>query len=121
MIDVKQDASDLTEMVTVADDQPFVLHPGEFVRGATLERIGVPDDLVARLDGKSSLGRLGLLIHSTDCFIDPGLLGQITLELSNVQHRPTTIHPRMKNDQIRFLLDRKWEASGTSVDVRVDL
>jgi dCTP deaminase len=80
-----------------------VLHPGEFVLGATLERIGVPEDLVARLDGKSSLGRLGLLIHSTAGFIDPGFYGQITLELSNVHNLPITLYPRMKIGQISFL------------------
>lgn len=103
MIDVKQDTTDLTEMVTVDDDAPFVLHPGEFVLGATLERIGVPEDLVARLDGKSSLGRLGLLIHSTAGFIDPGFYGQITLELSNVHNLPITLYPKMKIGQISFL------------------
>ena len=103
MIDVKKDATDLTEMVTVDDDAPFVLHPGEFVLGATFERIGVPEDLVARLDGKSSLGRLGLLIHSTAGFIDPGFYGQITLELSNVHNLPITLYPHMKIGQVSFL------------------
>src|ERR671922_2119343 len=83
-IDVKEPQEELTELVEVADDQPFILHPGEFVLGSTLERIQLPDDLVARLEGKSSLGRLGLLIHSTAGFVDPGWDGHVTLELSNV-------------------------------------
>ncbi len=103
LIDVKQDLSDLTEQVEVAGDTPFILHPGEFVLGATLERIAVAEDLVARLDGKSSLGRLGLLIHSTAGFIDPGFDGQITLELSNVHNLPITLYAGMKIGQISFL------------------
>ena len=84
VIDVKQDMADLTELVEIADDGVFMLHPGEFVLGSTLERIGVPDDLVGRIEGKSSLGRLGLLIHSTAGFIDAGFDGHITLELTNI-------------------------------------
>ena len=102
-IDVKQAMPDLTELVEIDDGRAFILHPGEFVLGATLERISLPDDLVARLDGKSSLGRLGLLIHSTAGFIDPGFDGHITLELSNVANLPITIFPRMKIGQISFL------------------
>ena len=90
-IDVKQDLEALTELVEVAADGVFILHPGEFVLGATAERIGVPDDLVGRLEGKSSLGRLGLLIHSTAGFIDAGWDGHITLELSNVANLPITL------------------------------
>ena len=96
-IDVKEPMEDLTELVEVADDeQPFILHPGEFVLGSTLERIRLPDDLVARLEGKSSLGRLGLLIHSTAGFIDPGWDGHVTLELSNVANLPITLYVGMK-------------------------
>ena len=90
-------------MVAISDGEAFILHPGEFVLGATFERIAVPDDLVARLDGKSSLGRLGLLIHSTAGFIDPGFDGQITLELSNVHILPITLYAGMKIGQISFL------------------
>src|SRR3989442_4803793 len=86
-IDVREEQEDLTELVEVDDGTPFVLHPGEFVLGSTLERIRLPDDLVARLEGKSSLGRLGLLIHSTAGFIDPGLDRHLTLQLSNVAER----------------------------------
>mgnify|MGYP003377136521 CR=1 FL=1 len=102
-IDVRRPLEDLTELVTVADDEPFILHPGEFVLGSTLERVAIPDDLVARLEGKSSLGRLGLLIHSTAGYVDPGWDGQITLELSNVARLPITIYPGMPIGQLSFL------------------
>ena len=102
-IDVKVEQEELTELVEVEGDQPFILHPGEFVLGSTLERIRLSDDLVARLDGKSSLGRLGLLIHSTAGFIDPGWDGHVTLELSNVANLPITIYPEMKIGQISFM------------------
>ena len=102
-IDVKTDQEDLTELVEVADAEPFILHPGEFVLGSTLERVTLPDDLVARLEGKSSLGRLGLLIHSTAGFIDPGFDGHVTLELSNVANLPITIYPAMKIGQLSFV------------------
>jgi dCTP deaminase len=101
-IDVKQEQEDLTELVEI-DGEPFILHPGEFVLGSTLERIKLPDDLVARLEGKSSLGRLGLLIHSTAGFIDPGWNGHVTLELSNVANLPITIYHGMKIGQISFM------------------
>ena len=80
-----------------------MLHPGEFVLGSTLERIGVPDDLVARVEGKSSLGRLGLLIHSTAGFIDAGFDGHVTLELANVANLPITLYPGMKIGQVSFM------------------
>jgi dCTP deaminase len=102
-IDVKEPMEDLTELVEVDGDQAFILHPGEFVLGSTLERVRLPDDLVARLEGKSSLGRLGLLIHSTAGFIDPGWNGQVTLELSNVSNLPITIYPGMKIGQVSFV------------------
>jgi dCTP deaminase len=101
-IDVRKDMPDLTELVEVKDDEPFILHPGEFVLGSTLERVGIPDDLVARLEGKSSLGRLGLLIHSTAGYVDPGWDGYLTLELSNVANLPITLYPGMKIGQISF-------------------
>src|ERR1700745_2275340 len=102
-IDVREEQEDLTELVEVEGDTPFVLHPGEFVLGSTLERIRLPDDLVARVEGKSSLGPLGLLIHSTAGFIDPGWDGHVTLELSNVANLPVTIYPGMKIGQISFV------------------
>ncbi len=101
-IDVKAEQEELTELVE-AGDEAFILHPGEFVLGSTLERVTLPDDLVARLEGKSSLGRLGLLIHSTAGFIDPGWDGHVTLELSNVANLPITIYPEMKIGQISFV------------------
>jgi dCTP deaminase len=102
-IDVKQPQEALTEALEIEGDEPFILHPGEFVLGSTLERVTLPDDLVARLDGKSSLGRLGLLIHSTAGFIDPGWDGHVTLELSNVANLPITIYHGMKIGQISFM------------------
>ncbi|MER3409836.1 MAG: dCTP deaminase [Thermoleophilia bacterium] len=102
-IDVREPQEDLTELVEIEDSHPFILHPGEFVLGSTLERIRLPDDLVARLEGKSSLGRLGLLIHSTAGFIDPGWDGHVTLELSNVANLPITIYYGMRIGQVSFV------------------
>lgn len=102
-IDVRQDNSDLMDMVVLENDKPFILHPGEFILGSTLESIGIPEDLVARLEGKSSLGRLGLLIHSTAGYVDPGWKGHLTLELSNVANLPITLYHGMKIGQISFL------------------
>jgi len=102
-IDVKQNLEDLTELVEIGEDDAFILHPGEFVLGSTLERVALPTDLVARLEGKSSLGRLGLLIHSTAGFVDAGWDGQLTLELSNVANLPITLYPGMKIGQISFI------------------
>jgi len=102
-IDPKESQENLTELVEIPGDQCFILHPGEFVLGSTLERVALPDDLVARLEGKSSLGRLGLLIHSTAGFVDAGWNGHLTLELSNVANLPIAIYPGMKIGQISFL------------------
>jgi len=101
-IDVKRQMQDLTELVEVTGEEAFILHPGEFVLGSTLERVAIPNDIVARLEGKSSLGRLGLLIHSTAGYVDPGWDGYLTLELSNVANLPITIYPGMKIGQISF-------------------
>ena len=103
VIDVKQDLEELTELIEISEDGVFMLHPGEFVLGSTLERVVVPDDLVARIEGKSSLGRLGLLIHSTAGFIDAGFDGHVTLELANVASLPITIYPKMKIGQLSFM------------------
>ena len=103
VIDVKTDMSDLTELIEIDPDGVFLLHPGEFVLGATAERIGLAADLVGRLEGKSSLGRLGLLIHTTAGFVDAGFEGYLTLELSNVATLPITLYPGMKIGQISFL------------------
>ena len=102
-IDPAVEQPDLTRLIETPDDEPFVLHPGEFVLGSTLEVISVPDDLAARLEGKSSLGRLGLLTHSTAGFVDPGFSGHITLELSNVANLPITLWPGMKIGQLCLL------------------
>lgn len=99
-IDVKLPMEDLTELVTMEDEQPFILHPGEFVLGSTFERVTLDASLAARLEGKSSLGRLGLITHSTAGFIDPGFSGQVTLELSNAATLPITLYPGMKIGQI---------------------
>lgn len=99
-IDPKQEMPDLTTLVEVADGDAFVLHPGEFVLASTLETFTLPADLAGRLEGKSSLGRLGLLTHSTAGFIDPGFSGHITLELSNVANLPITLWPGMKVGQL---------------------
>jgi len=101
-IDPKQAQEDLTELVEVTDDRAFILHPGEFVLASTLERVRLPDDLAARLDGKSSLGRIGLLTHATAGFVDAGWDGHLTLELSNVATLPIALYPGMKIGQISF-------------------
>jgi dCTP deaminase len=101
-IDVRSPQPDLTEMLSVADDEPFILHPGEFVLGQVLEWVELPDNLVSRLEGKSSLGRLGLLIHSTAGYVDPGWKGNLTLELSNVANLPIALYYGMKIGQISF-------------------
>lgn len=102
-IDVREDMSDLTESVEIGDDRPFMLHPGEFVLASTRQHIEIPDDLVARLEGKSSLGRVGLLIHSTAGYVDPGWKGHLTLELSNVANIPVTLYNGMPIGQLSFL------------------
>src|SRR6059036_3558239 len=102
-IDPKLAQEDLTELVEVPAEGRFILHPGEFVLGSTLERVALGNDLVARLEGKSSLGRLGLLIHSTAGFVDAGWDGHLTLELSNVANLPIALYPGMKIGQISFL------------------
>jgi dCTP deaminase len=116
-IDVRSPQSDLTELLSVAEDEPFVLHQGEFVLGQTLEWVELPDDLVAHLEGKSSLGRLGLLIHSTAGYVDPGWQGKLTLELSNVANLPIALYTGMKIGQISFFrmsspVDRPYGSRG---------
>ena len=101
-IDPMARQEDLTTIVEVAEGEAFVLHPGEFVLGSTVERVHLGNDVVARLEGKSSLGRLGLLIHSTAGFVDPGFDGFLTLELSNVANLPIAIYPGMRIGQISF-------------------
>ncbi|MFH5821647.1 dCTP deaminase [Georgenia sp. AZ-5] len=102
VIDPSQDQPELTRLVDAGPDSPLVLHPGEFVLGATYEAVTLPDDIAARLEGKSSLGRLGLLTHSTAGFIDPGFTGHVTLELSNTATMPIMLWPGMKIGQLCF-------------------
>lgn len=102
VIDPAEDQPELTRLVESAPDEPFILHPGEFVLGSTYEAVSLPDDVAARLEGKSSLGRLGLLTHSTAGFIDPGFTGHVTLELSNVATLPIKLWPGMKIGQMCF-------------------
>lgn len=109
-IDVRADQQDLTEEFEVPGGEAFVLHPGEFVLGSTLERVALPDDLVARIEGKSSLGRLGLLVHATAGFVDAGWDGHLTLEFSNVATLPIVIYPGMRIGQLAlFQLDAPAE------------
>ncbi|MGI4896366.1 MAG: dCTP deaminase [Janthinobacterium lividum] len=102
VIDPAQEQPELTRLVEVRADEPFILHPGEFVLSSTFEVVSLPDDISARLEGKSSLGRLGLLTHSTAGFIDAGFSGHVTLELSNVATLPITLWPGMKIGQLCF-------------------
>ena len=101
-IDPAQDQPELTRLLEVEPDEGFVLHPGEFVLASTLETVTLPDDLAARVEGKSSLGRLGLLTHATAGFVDPGFSGHVTLELSNVATLPIMLWPGMKVGQLAF-------------------
>ena len=102
-MDIREPQEDLMEPLEIVDDKPFILHPGEFVLASTLEHIEVPVDIVARLDGKSSLGRMGLIIHSTAGYVDPGWKGHLTLELTNMARLPITLYYGMKIGQISFL------------------
>ena len=101
-IDPAREQAGLMERVFASLEEPFVLHPGEFALGTTVEMIGLPDNIVGRLEGKSSLGRLGLLIHSTAGYVDPGWRGRLTLELSNVANLPIVLTPGMKIGQVSF-------------------
>jgi dCTP deaminase len=101
-IDPAADQPDLTRQVEPDGDEPFILHPGEFVLGSTHEEVSLPDDLAARVEGKSSLGRLGLLTHATAGFVDPGFTGHVTLELANVATLPIKLYPGMKIGQLCF-------------------
>ncbi len=122
-IDVKQEMPNLTELETIDDKTPFILHPGEFVLAVTMERVEIPNDLVGRLDGKSSLGRLGLIVHSTAGFVDPGFQGRLTLELTNVANLPITLYYAMPVSQISFSrlttpADKPYGAGATAPSTR---
>src|SRR3990172_1466763 len=116
-VDVRQPVDDLTDLVTIEDDQPFIIQPGSFCLASTVETVTLPDDIVARVDGKSSLGRLGLLVHATAGYVDPGWTGRLTLELSNQSPMPIALYYGMRIAQISFLrmstpVDRPYGSPG---------
>jgi dCTP deaminase len=116
-VDVRRPVDDLTELVTIDDDEPFVLQPHHFCLGSTIETVTLPEDIVARVDGKSSLGRLGLLVHATAGYVDPGWTGRLTLELSNQSQMPIALYYGMRIAQISFLklttaVDRPYGSPG---------
>jgi dCTP deaminase len=109
-IDLRDPPTNLTEQVEVEEGQPFIIHPGEFVLGRTLEWVELPDDIVSRIEGKSSVGRLGLIVHATAGFIDPGFNGTLTLEITNLTRIPIKLHPGLPIAQLSFMtLDRAAE------------
>jgi dCTP deaminase len=109
-IDLRDPPTNLTEQITAADGEPFIIHPGEFCLGRTLEHVELPDDIVARIEGKSSLGRLGLIVHATAGFCDPGWKGTLTLELNNLTRIPIRLYPGLPIAQLSFMtLDRPAE------------
>ena len=103
VIDLRDPPQHLTEEVTIGDDEPFVIHPGEFALGRTLEWVELPDDIVARIEGKSSLGRLGLIVHATAGFCDPGWKGTLTLELANLTRVPILLYHGLAIAQLSFM------------------
>jgi dCTP deaminase len=116
-VDVAQEVDDLTELVQISPKEPFVIQPNTFVLGSTVETITLPDDIVARVDGKSSLGRLGLLVHATAGYVDPGWTGKLTLELSNQSQMPIALYYGMRIAQISFIemttpVDRPYGSEG---------
>ncbi|HWI21697.1 MAG TPA: dCTP deaminase [Baekduia sp.] len=109
-IDLADPPSDLTEHVRVEDDEDFVLHPGEFILGRTVEVVGIPNDIVCRIEGKSSIGRLGLIVHATAGFVDPGFTGSLTLEITNFNSVPIVLRPGLPIAQLSFMaLDKAAE------------
>ena len=102
-VDVREPVEDLTELVEIRDGEPFVIQPASFCLGSTIETVTLPDDIVARVDGKSSLGRLGLLVHATAGYVDPGWTGRLTLELSNQSQMPIALYYGMRIAQVSFL------------------
>jgi dCTP deaminase len=110
VIDLADPPTGLTERVEVDTEEPFVIHPGEFVLGRTEEHVAIPDDVVARIEGKSSLGRLGLIVHATAGFVDPGFSGTLTLEITNFNSVPIVLRPGLPIAQLSFMtLDRAAE------------
>ena len=117
-IDLRDPPANLTEEVTVPQDEAFVIHPGEFCLGSTLERVELPDDIVSRIEGKSSLGRLGLIVHATAGFLDPGWKGTLTLELNNLTRVPIKLYPGLLIAQLSFMaLDRPAQRPYGSPDL----
>ena len=109
-IDLRNPPTNLTEEVKIEEGEPFVIHPGEFCLGRTLEWVELPDDVVARVEGKSSLGRLGLIVHATAGFVDPGWKGTLTLELNNLTRVPIKLYPGLPIAQLSFMaLDQPAE------------
>src|ERR671921_1932959 len=109
-IDLRDPPTNLTEEVVIAGEDPFVIHPGEFALGRTQEYVEIPDDLVSRIEGKSSLGRLGLIVHATAGFVDPGFKGTLTLEITNFNSVPIVLRPGLPIAQLSFMtLDRPAE------------
>jgi dCTP deaminase len=102
-IDLREPPTNLTEHVTAQPGESFVIHPGEFVLGVTEERVAIPDDVVARIEGKSSLGRLGLIVHATAGFVDPGFQGTLTLEITNLTRVPIKLYPGLAIAQLSFM------------------
>jgi dCTP deaminase len=102
-IDLRRPPTNLTEEVAIAEDEPFAIHPGEFVLGRTLEQVQIPDDIVARIEGKSSLGRLGLIVHATAGFVDPGFSGTLTLEITNLTRVPIVLYSGLPIAQLSFM------------------
>ena len=102
-IDLAQPPSGVTEHVQIDDDANFVIHPGEFVLGTTVEWVELPDDIVARIEGKSSLGRLGLIVHATAGFVDPGFSGTLTLEITNLTRVPIKLYAGLPIAQLSFM------------------
>ncbi len=106
-IDLREPPTNLTEEVVVAEGEAFIIHPGEFVLGRTLEWVELPDDIVSRIEGKSSIGRLGLIVHATAGFVDPGFKGTLTLEITNLTRVPIKLYPGLLIAQLSFMaLDR---------------
>jgi dCTP deaminase len=109
-IDLREPPRNLTEEVVVRDGEPFAIHPGEFALGRTLEHVELPDDIVSRIEGKSSLGRLGLIVHATAGFVDPGFRGSLTLEITNLTRVPIKLYAGLPIAQLSFMaLDRPAE------------
>ena len=101
-LDVKEPADDYMEFIKIPNGKPLIVHPGEFLLGTTIEKIKLPNDLVGQLNGRSSLGRIGIIVHATAGFIDPGFEGYITLEMTNLANIPIMLYPGMRIGQIAF-------------------